>query len=147
MDLASYARWWYEHLGPSVRLGAMSKRLDPIHRVVGNNIRIFQLAKGFSQQDLAKLLGVTYQQLQKYEYGTNGVGAGRLARLSKLLDTPISRFFENTLEPSGQNADSVTELLINPYAIRMLRALSRISDGETIVSIVMLAETITEVRR
>ena len=124
----------------------MPNRKDPVDRIVGNNIRIYRVAKGLSQTDLANALGVTFQQVQKYEYGTNRIGPGRLAGLSKLLGVPINEFFESASDAGGDEANIVTELLVSPHAIRMLKALNRISDSETILSVVKLIETIAELR-
>ena len=89
---------------------------------------------------------MTFQQVQKYEYGTNRIGPGRLAKLAKLLDVPVNQFFDGVPNERDEKVGVVTELLANPYAIRMLRALNRISDSETILSVVELAESIADAR-
>ena len=62
---------------------------------VGSRIRLRRTSLGFSQGTLGEGLGITFQQVQKYEKGTNRVGAGRLQRISELLGVPVSFFFEN----------------------------------------------------
>jgi transcriptional regulator with XRE-family HTH domain len=71
---------------------------DAVDKLVGRNIRVLRLAKGLSQTELADELGVTFQQVQKYEKGTNRVGSGRLLKISAILGVKITDFFE---EPIG----------------------------------------------
>ena len=63
----------------------MSKRIEQVDKVVGQNIRIFRNAKGISQTELGSEIGVTFQQVQKYETGINRVGSSRLAKIAKVL--------------------------------------------------------------
>ena len=58
---------------------------DAVDKLVGRNIRVLRLAKGLSQTELADALGITFQQVQKYEKGTNRVGSGRLLKISGVL--------------------------------------------------------------
>lgn len=68
---------------------------NPIDIHVGNRIRLRRTLLGLSQEKLASLLGLTFQQVQKYEKGMNRVGASRLWDISKVLETPISFFYED----------------------------------------------------
>lgn len=68
---------------------------NPIDIHVGNRIRLRRTLLGMSQEKLANLLGLTFQQVQKYEKGMNRVGASRLWDISKVLETPISFFYED----------------------------------------------------
>lgn len=68
---------------------------DPIDIHVGSRIRLRRKMLGFSQERLGAALGLTFQQVQKYERGTNRAGASRLHELSKILDVPISFFFDD----------------------------------------------------
>jgi transcriptional regulator with XRE-family HTH domain len=68
---------------------------DPIDIHVGSRIRLRRKMLGFSQGRLGDALGLTFQQVQKYERGTNRAGASRLHELSKILDVPISFFFDD----------------------------------------------------
>ena len=116
----------------------MKKRPDPIDVLVGNNVRILRLEKGFSQSDLAERLGITFQQIQKYEKGINRIGSSRLARLSQVLGVSVSRFFLGS--QAGTSGDmppeALTDLLTKPYAIRMLKALANVSNNATRLSLV-----------
>src|ERR1700727_2371498 len=71
-----------------------SRGPQSLDKVVGRNVRVHRLAKGMSQTDLANELGITFQQIQKYEKGTNRVGSGRLFQIAALLEVPVTAFFE-----------------------------------------------------
>ena len=84
------------------------KRPDPVDIEVGHRIRIERLARGLSQTALANQLGVTFQQVQKYENGVNRVGAGRLTKIAEVLcggnvtsGTPVSEQYILDLEREG----------------------------------------------
>ncbi|HZD92441.1 MAG TPA: helix-turn-helix transcriptional regulator [Pseudolabrys sp.] len=121
----------------------MKKRPDPIDVLVGNNIRILRLEKGLSQGDLAGRLGITFQQVQKYEKGINRIGSGRLARLSQVLGVSVGRFFQGSEigVATGMPPEALTDLLAKPYAIRMLKALAGLPNNAIRLSLVQLAET------
>ncbi len=76
---------------------------NPIDIHVGARVRLRRHLLGLTLQTLAKAVGVTYQQLQKYERGVNRIGAGRLFNLSHVLDVPVSFFFED-LSPAAAGA-------------------------------------------
>ena len=67
---------------------------DPLDALVGARIRVFRVHRKISQTDLADQIGVTFQQVQKYEKGTNRMGASRLQHLSQILQVPVPFFFE-----------------------------------------------------
>ena len=70
---------------------------------VGKRLRIRRSLLGLSQEKLAEAIGLTFQQIQKYERGTNRVSAGRLYQFSKILDVPVSYFYEQIGESVGKN--------------------------------------------
>ena len=74
-------------------------RASPIDTHVGARIRLRRTLMGMSQERLGEALGLTFQQVQKYERGVNRVGASRLFDLSRVLDVPISFFFDDMPEP------------------------------------------------
>jgi transcriptional regulator with XRE-family HTH domain len=74
-------------------------RPSPIDVHVGGRIRLRRTLLGMSQERLGEALGLTFQQIQKYERGVNRVGASRLFDLSRVLDVPISFFFDDMPEP------------------------------------------------
>src|ERR1700704_1060297 len=108
---------------------------------VGQRIRARRMAKGMSQTDLGNLLGVTFQQVQKYEKGVNRVGAGRLVRVAEALDVPVSFFFGAT-DGGAEDTRAILGFLDTSYSLRLLRAFSRIPQGEVQRAIVDLVESI-----
>jgi transcriptional regulator with XRE-family HTH domain len=96
-----------------------------------------------SQTELATQLGVTFQQVQKYEKGVNRVGAARLQRIATALDVPISFFFSSD-DGSVQPHEAVMPFLETAYAVRLVRAFSRIADRELQRSLVDLIERIAD---
>src|ERR1700752_1246864 len=72
----------------------LPKKPTSIDVAVGRNVRIWRMARGMSQAHLASRLGVTFQQLQKYEVGANRIGTGRLVKVAAVLSIPIATLFE-----------------------------------------------------
>jgi len=70
------------------------KQADDVDRFVGEKIRERRIMLGLTQQELAKGIGVTYQQAHKYEQGVNRVSAGRLFEIARMLNTPVEFFFD-----------------------------------------------------
>ena len=70
-----------------------NKSATKIDKLVGRNIRVHRLAKDMTQEALGEKLGVTFQQVQKYEKGTNRVGSGRLYEIAEILEVPLKSFF------------------------------------------------------
>ena len=83
------------------------KKPNPIDIHVGSRIRLRRTMLGMSQEKLGESLGITFQQIQKYEKGTNRVGASRLQNISSILNVPVSFFFEDA---PGETADAQTGL-------------------------------------
>ena len=79
---------------PARRFNARKRQPTSADKQVGESLRAHRLAAGMSQGDLAKLLGVSFQQVQKYEKGVNRIAASRLFGIAGALDMPIARFFE-----------------------------------------------------
>jgi DNA-binding XRE family transcriptional regulator len=116
---------------------------------VGLRIRAARLASGLSQERLGTALGVTFQQVQKYEKGANRVGAGRLSDIARALSVPVSYFFESDgadghapVVSAGFN--DVTVVLSTTEGMRIARALARIPDPETRRRIADLLEAMIE---
>ena len=119
---------------------------------VGQRIRIYRKAKGLSQTTLADQLGVTFQQVQKYENGTNRIGAGRLMRIAQVLGVPVTTLLgvNDTTEiksSARRKVASSLKLLTLSSALRLLRSYERINDGKIRRSIVNLVENIATRRR
>jgi transcriptional regulator with XRE-family HTH domain len=110
---------------------------------VGQRIRSFRQDANLSQTALADQIGVTFQQVQKYESGKNRVGAGRLTQIARALDVPITAFFIGLARPVDKRrvkTERLAELSALPAAPKLLTAFSKISDG------VLQAELINLVR-
>jgi transcriptional regulator with XRE-family HTH domain len=113
-------------------------RSNPADKIVGRNVRVYRLSKGMSQTQLAEQLGVTFQQVQKYEKGSNRIGSGRLAHIAKALDVPISAFFEGVDKPQQGRHSSVFDQLAEPQSFRLMQAFSEIADPSVRRSLVEL---------
>ncbi len=102
---------------------------------VGSRLRQRRMLLGISQEQLAEMLGLTFQQVQKYERGTNRVSASRLFQLARTLDTPITWFFEDMEqertgeqpEPSGAETEE-TDPMSRRETLELVRVYSRIDD-------------------
>jgi transcriptional regulator with XRE-family HTH domain len=119
----------------------MPKRATDIDELVGRNIRVLRLNHGMSQTKLAKALGLTFQQVQKYEIGRNRVGAGRLFAVAGLFGVPVSAFFEGAEHPAGNgDGQSPVALLSEPYALRLVQAFCALENTALRRSVVELVE-------
>jgi len=121
--------------------GEKESRPSPIDVHVGSRIRLRRTLLGMSQERLGEALGLTFQQVQKYERGVNRVGASRLFDLARVLDVPISFFFDDLSEGNGvgaagrravgfeQSQDVFSDDTLNRReALELVRAYYRISD-------------------
>ena len=113
--------------------------------VVGHNIRFWRLERKMSQTDLANLLGLTFQQIQKYENGANRVGASRLMQIAEALEVPIHAFFEGAGRETPET-DSPIKFVGDQQALRLVRAFADIEDAALRRSVVNLVEGIAESR-
>ena len=77
------------------------KTPNPIDKHVGSRVRMRRMMVGMSQEKLGDALGLTFQQVQKYEKGTNRIGASRLQQISHILQVPVAFFFEGAPPPPG----------------------------------------------
>ena len=109
-------------------MGGMQGVADPVDVAVGARIRLLRKMRGLSQQALAEAAGVTFQQIQKYERGSNRVSASMLARIADTLHAPVAELFGEAAQ--GPSAiDEVAALLAQPGAIELLRAYAQLPRG------------------
>jgi transcriptional regulator with XRE-family HTH domain len=121
------------------------KRATSVDLEVGHRIRLARLQCGMSQTDLADKIGVTFQQVQKYEKGTNRVGAGRLSQVAAALNRHITDFFDDTREPKTRaDSPSASALLSEPYVLRLVNAFGALTAVGTQRSIVHLVEAMAK---
>ena len=120
-----------------------SKGPNPVDVLVGSRIRLLRKRRKMSQAELGKALGVTFQQIQKYENGKNRVGASRLHLVATALDVPISDFFAGASETS-RSSFATKSIAFDPQAFRIAEAFVKISDKAVRVSLVRLVETMAQ---
>ena len=113
--------------------------IDPVDEAVGARIRLLRKRRKISQEELGKAIGVTFQQVQKYENGKNRVGASRLHLVAIALDVPISELFDGTSGTSGTSR-AAKSVAFDPQALRFAEAFVKISDKELRSSLVDLVE-------
>jgi transcriptional regulator with XRE-family HTH domain len=127
-----------------------AKAPNPVDKYVGSRVRMRRIMLGMSQEKLGDALDLTFQQIQKYEKGTNRIGASRLQQISDILQVPVSFLFEGG--PTGSinsagiiDAPSpayVSDFLATSEGLALTRAFTRIADGKLRRSIVDLVEQI-----
>ena len=121
----------------------LARTPDLLDVMVGARIRILGNHRGMSQGELAAKIGVTFQQVQKYERGTNRVGASRLSRIATVLGISVGELFE-TSENESAAAKSPSLLLAEPDALRVLTAFSRTSNPRVRRAVTKLLEGIAD---
>ncbi len=115
---------------------AEKKIPNPIDIHVGSRVRLRRTMQGMSQEKLGDALGITFQQIQKYEKGSNRIGASRMQQISEALNVPVAFFFEDAPVPGGAvsgmaeaGATSyVVDFLSSPEGIQLNRAFVRITN-------------------
>jgi transcriptional regulator with XRE-family HTH domain len=129
------------------------KAPNPIDKHVGSRVRMRRMMLGMSQEKLGDALGLTFQQVQKYEKGTNRIGASRLQQISQILQVPVAFFFEGApivagaFEPAPgmQAAPSpayVSDFLATSDGLSLTKAFMRIKDAKLRRRIVDLVQQI-----
>jgi transcriptional regulator with XRE-family HTH domain len=130
---------------------ALAKDPNPIDQHVGSRVRLRRMMLGLSQEKLGNALGVTFQQVQKYEKGANRIGASRLQAISRLLDAPPSYFFEGApsalgVKPGFEDGvkQFVPDMVTTAEGLQLNRAFAKIRDGKVRRRIVDLVCQIAE---
>ena len=119
----------------------MAKAATPMDALVGARLRLRRKQLRISQEKLGKEVGVSFQQVQKYENGTNRIGAGRLAEISNVLDVPVAYFFTGnsaTGATDGERGDA-RAILSEPGATELLQAYAQIGSLTLRNAVVRLA--------
>src|SRR6266568_5849156 len=98
------------------------KAPNPTDKHVGSRVRMRRMMLGMSQEKLGDSLGLTFQQVQKYEKGANRIGASRLQQISHILQVPVAFFFEGALAPHGSNASALSMAEIDDFVSDRLKA-------------------------
>lgn len=125
------------------------KKPNPVDIHVGSRIRLRRNMLGMSQEKLGENLGITFQQIQKYEKGTNRVGASRLQAIAAILSVPVSFFFEDA--PGGESsggmgedgsATFVADFLNSSEGVQLNRAFARIADPKVRRKVIELVKAL-----
>jgi len=125
---------------------------DPIDRHVGSRVRMQRVLLKMSQEKLGEALGLTFQQVQKYEKGTNRIGASRLQQISKTLNVPPSFFFDGAPTPGGETqgfsedttSQYVVDFLSTTEGLALNRAFARIKDAKVRKRVIDLVAAMAE---
>ena len=132
-----------------------TKAPNPVDRYVGSRVRMRRIMLGMSQEKLGEALGLTFQQIQKYEKGINRIGASRLFDLAQVLGVPVQFFYEEAptvdaghgqLVPDGfaekPAESSIVEFLRSRDGLELNKAFVRISDAKARRAIVDLVRSL-----
>jgi transcriptional regulator with XRE-family HTH domain len=124
------------------------KQANPIDIQVGNRVRIRRMLIGMSQERLGDLLGLTFQQVQKYEKGVNRIGAGRLFEVSRILNVPIDFFYEGVSTQPGagepESAPPVMEFVSSGEGLQLALAFMKIKDAKVRKRVLDLVKSLAE---
>ena len=126
------------------------KQANPIDAQVGNRVRLRRMLIGMSQERLGELLGLTFQQVQKYEKGVNRIGAGRLFEVSRVLGVGIDYFYEgvNSQLAGGftdvQSSPPVMEFVSSGEGLQLSLAFMKIKDPKLRKRVLDLVKQMSE---
>lgn len=122
------------------------KKPESIDKLIAMRIRAFRLESGMTQTDLAEKLGVSFQQVQKYEKGVNRIGAGRLCALARVFNVPIQALYPPNSDTSGTTergdevAKRVSAFMISADGWRLCHAFLQIPDAALRRKIIALVD-------
>ena len=127
------------------------KYANPVDTQVGSRVRLRRMLIGMSQERLGELLGLTFQQIQKYEKGVNRIGAGRLFDIARILGVPIDYFYETTpgraaatRESAESDASPVMEFISSGEGLQLSLAFMRIKDPKVRKRVLDLVRSLAE---
>jgi transcriptional regulator with XRE-family HTH domain len=127
------------------------KAPNPIDTHVGNKVHMRRIMMGWTQQKLGDALGVSFQQVQKYERGTNRISASRLQRISDILQVPIEYFFESAPHAKGMiktkvppSISNLSEFIASSEGLALIKAFISIQKPRLRRRIVDLVEEIAD---
>jgi transcriptional regulator with XRE-family HTH domain len=128
------------------------KHANPVDAQVGSRVRLRRMLIGMSQERLGELLGLTFQQVQKYEKGVNRIGAGRLFDVSRILGVPIDYFYESVSSQIGggrgfsenETSPPVMEFVSSGEGLQLSLAFMRIKDPKVRKRVLDLVKSLAE---
>jgi transcriptional regulator with XRE-family HTH domain len=126
--------------------------VNPIDRHVGNRVRQLRIQHNISQGTLAKQLGVTFQQVQKYEKGTNRISAGRLVHIAQFLGVTPPYFFDGAPQVTGKKEEAgqsphqaaIAKFVASDDCLALAKAFRRIDDVTIRRAVVRMVEALAE---
>ena len=142
--------------GVEDRLESPGRKPNPMDIHVGSRVRLRRMVIGMSQEKLGEKMSLTFQQIQKYEKGTNRIGASRLFQLSQIMDVPVQFFFEdapiaytNRSSALAGFAESKTEAFLLDFlnsrdGLELNRAFVKITDSKVRKRVVELVRALSE---
>jgi transcriptional regulator with XRE-family HTH domain len=120
---------------------------QPIDKQVGERVRMRRITCGVTQVQLADKLGITFQQIQKYEKGFNRIGASRLHQIAQALEVPVAFFFEDLPGSKGRFdkavGDQFVQLMSTALGQRLIQAISGVTDTNMRNKLLELIESMT----
>jgi transcriptional regulator with XRE-family HTH domain len=125
----------------------VNKKANPIDAQVGSRVRIRRMLIGMSQEKLGDLLGLTFQQVQKYEKGVNRIGAGRLFEIARILGVPIDFFYDGVASPAEGLVDAtppVMEFMSSGEGLQLSLAFMKIKDPKVRKRVLDLVKSLAE---
>src|SRR5512144_816471 len=134
-------------------MGVVKKAPNPIDKHVGSRVRMRRMMLSMSQEKLGDALGLTFQQVQKYEKGTNRIGASRLQQIAHILQVPVSFFFEGAPHSPGHSGGMSeapspaygADFLATSDGLSLTKAFMRIKNSKLRRRIVDLVEQIADI--
>ena len=131
-----------------------SRKPNSIDLLVGARLKLRRRLLGLTQIKLAELIGVTFQQVQKYESGTNRIGAGRLFEVSQMLGVPVQFFYDDITQETPGAVDEasaswpptaeIMDVVATPDGLKLMRAFLVISDPRRRRALVALAQSMID---
>jgi transcriptional regulator with XRE-family HTH domain len=126
------------------------KSVNPVDKHVGSRARMRRNMLGMSQEKLGDKLGITFQQVQKYEKGSNRISASRLHEMARILQVPVPFFFDGAPHAAGQRRAEgqapspayVSDFLADADGLKLVKAFTKIGDDKLRRSVVRLVEQI-----
>lgn len=118
-----------------------TRKSGPLDAMVGARISVLRVNRGMSQATLAERIGVTFQQMQKYERGANRLGARRLLQVASVLGISVGELFESS-QAESPGLNSSVRLLAEPGASRVLKAYAQTTSPRVRLCIAKLVESV-----
>lgn len=131
----------------------IKKTPNPVDKHVGSRVRMRRVLIGMSQEKLGEALGITFQQIQKYEKGTNRIGASRMQQISNVMGVPVSYFFEDAPGSASaggagfgesQGSDYVVDFLTTSEGLQLNKSFVKITDAKVRRKLVDLVVALAE---